>query len=90
MALHCQEANVENSTYKGSKIEWDDDECAAPLVKPQQIRQENNAPKKKNNAPLMNRFHLLNMDGTEDSSLEDEDHDASGITFQSAVSPLAS
>jgi hypothetical protein len=34
----------------------------------------------------MNRFQLLNMDGPEDSSLEDDDHDTSGITFATAIS----
>lgn len=68
-------------TYKGSKIDWDDDECAAPLEKPQVSRRENAQPKKKD-APLINRFQLLNIDGTEDGS-EDED---GGITFQTALS----
>lgn len=62
------------------KIDWDDDECAAPLVRPQQPRRED-GPKKKNDAPLMNRFHLLNMDGSE----EEEDHDHSGLTFPSTT-----
>ena len=73
------------STYKGSKIDWDNDECAAPIDKPQQCRKENLAPKKKD-APIMNRFQLLNMDGTEDGS-EDDDLDTSGITFQTAITP---
>jgi hypothetical protein len=73
------------STYKGSKIEWDDDECAGPLIKPQQFRQENIVPKKKNDAPMLNRFHLLNMDGTEDDS-EEEGHNTSGLTFQNTIS----
>jgi len=63
------------------KIDWDDDECAAPLVKPQQYRKED-GPKKKDDSPLMNRFHLLNMDES-----EEEDHDTSGITFPSTAFP---
>lgn len=71
------------STYKGSKIEWDNDECAAALDKPIPARKEN-LPTKKKDAPLMNRFQLLNMDGTEDGS-EDDDHDTSGITLPTAM-----
>ena len=71
------------STYKGSKIEWDTDECAAPLERPLQTRKENIPPKKKD-PPLMNRFQLLNLDGTDDDS-EVDDHDASGITLPTAM-----
>jgi hypothetical protein len=56
------------------------------LEKPQVSRRENVALKKKD-APLMNRFQLLNMDGTEDGSVEDEDQDNSGLTFQTTLSP---
>ncbi len=71
------------STYKGSKIEWDNDECVAPLEKPLQTRKENVPPKKKD-APLMNRFQLLNLDGPDDDS-EADDHDVSGITLPTAM-----
>lgn len=70
------------STYKGSKIEWNNDECAAPLERPVLARKEN-PPSKKRDAPLMNRFQLLNMDGTDDDS-EDE-HDTSGITLPTVM-----
>lgn len=72
-----------SSTYKGSKIEWDLDECAAPLDKPMPARREN-VPSKKKDAPLMNRFQLLNMDGGEDDS-EDDEHDTSGITLPTVM-----
>ena len=71
------------STYKGSKIEWDNDDCAAALEKPIPARKEN-LPTKKKDPPLMNRFQLLNMDGTEDGS-EDDEHDPSGITLATAM-----
>jgi hypothetical protein len=61
------------------------DECAAPLEKPQAYRSESTAPKKKD-APLKNRFQLLNVDG-DDGSVESDDHDHSGLTFQTALSP---
>lgn len=71
------------STYKGSKIEWDNDECAAPLEKPK-YQQENVAPKKKKDAPVMNRFQLLNMED-EDGSIEDDEHDTSGLSFPTVM-----
>lgn len=69
-----------NSTYKGSKIEWDSDECAAPLERPQQYRQETAAPRKKD-APVMNRFQLLNMD----DDGEDGEHDTSVLSFPTTI-----
>jgi hypothetical protein len=57
------------------------------MARPQLLRQETVAPKRKKDAPLMNRFHLLNMDGAEDGSLEDDDHDTSELTLSSAVPP---
>jgi hypothetical protein len=53
------------------------------------MRQENNAPKKSKNTPLLNRFQLLNMDGTENGSEEEDDHDTSGLSLPTAISPLA-
>lgn len=70
--------------YKGSKIDWGEDECAGPLEKPQRSRKET-LPTKKKDVPPVNRFQLLNMDGSEDGSL-DENHDTNGITFQSSMS----
>jgi hypothetical protein len=52
------------------------------LEKQKVPRRENVQPKMKV-APLMNRFQLLNIDATDDS----EDEEASGITFQSTMSP---
>lgn len=65
---------MSRATYKGMKIEWYPDECAQPLPK------MSIAPKKesvqqlpKKAQPMVNRFQMLNMDGTEDSSNEDEE-----------------
>ncbi len=72
---------IETRTYKGTKIEWDNDECAAALDTPLQTRSVNVPPKKKQNAPLMNRFQLLDMDRTEDGSEGvDEDNDTSRLS----------
>lgn len=54
-----------DSKYKGTKIEYDVDECAQPfVVPPPKARREAPQPKK---APITNRFQLLNIDD------EDED-----------------
>ena len=67
MILTC---NRSRSKYKGCKIEWDIDECAAPIPvpKPRPVQKENNPPKAK--API-NRFALLNMDGATDNSTDE-------------------
>ncbi|KAE9374740.1 hypothetical protein N431DRAFT_543975 [Stipitochalara longipes BDJ] len=82
-AMFARTCMMSRATYKGAKIEWDNDECAAPLEKPTLARKENLAAKKKD-APLMNRFQLLNMDGTEDDS-DDDEHDTSGISLPTAM-----
>lgn len=48
------------------------DECSSPLERPSHYRKENIPPKKKDAAP-MNRFHLLNLDGTDDDSQDEVD-----------------
>lgn len=78
MILTC---NRSRSKYKGCKIEWDIDECVAPIpvLKPRTVQKENSTPKPK--API-NRFALLNMDGATDSST-DEDSMLGMDSFQS-------
>ncbi|KAH6684129.1 hypothetical protein B0J14DRAFT_526584 [Halenospora varia] len=82
-AMFARTCMMSRATYKGSKIEWDNDECAAPLEKPK-YQQENVAPKKKKDAPVMNRFQLLNMED-EDGSIEDDEHDTSGLSFPTVM-----
>ncbi|KAK3357209.1 hypothetical protein B0T25DRAFT_566516 [Lasiosphaeria hispida] len=60
-AIYARMCMMSRAKYKGTKIEWDVDECAQPYapalaVKP---RKEAPAPKK---APITNRFQLLNLD----------------------------
>jgi len=70
-----------NSTYKGTKIEWDVDECAQPYeVRPTpqaKLRKEKNPPKGKGTT-VTNRFDLLNIDGDEEDDI--------ATTFQSKKS----
>lgn len=70
--LICVLAKCLYRKYKGSKIDWDVDECAQPFdpVPIQQPRKENPT-QKKNGKSMANRFHLLNLDG------EDDDDDIS-------------
>ncbi|KAF8865820.1 hypothetical protein BDZ45DRAFT_796076 [Acephala macrosclerotiorum] len=86
-AMFARTCMMSRSIYKGSKIEWDNDECAAPLERPLQTRRENlPAKKKKKDTAPVNRFQLLNMDDDENESLEDEDEiDTSGITLSSVL-----
>jgi hypothetical protein len=57
------------AVYKGSKIDWDIDECSDSLPKPKKIRKELTTSKKP--SPIVNRFELLDMEGSGDGSLED-------------------
>lgn len=65
---------MSRAVYKGMKIEWYPDECAQPLPKVQHVPKKESVPvtSKKLN-PMVNRFQMLNMDGTEDGSEDDED-----------------
>ena len=47
------------------------------------LARKENLPAKKKDAPLMNRFQLLKMDGEDDS--EDDEHDTSGISLPTAM-----
>ncbi|KFY82207.1 hypothetical protein V500_10727 [Pseudogymnoascus sp. VKM F-4518 (FW-2643)] len=70
-AMFARTCMMSRSKYKGCKIEWDIDECAAPIPvpKPRPVQKENNPPKAK--API-NRFALLNMDGATDNSTDED------------------
>jgi hypothetical protein len=51
--------------YKGSKIEWDLDECNVPLVKPPQSYQENTIDERRD-PPNPNRYHALEVEHIDD------------------------
>lgn len=60
--------------YKGMRIEWYPDECAAPLPKPHYVPKKVSGPLPSDSNKLMaNRFNLLDMEGTENGSETDED-----------------
>lgn len=78
-AMFARTCMMSRLKYKGSKIDWDVDECAQPLamVAPARTLLDTQPVKKPTKATnnMVNRFHLLNMDD------EDEDEDISP-TFQ--------
>ncbi|KAF2097624.1 hypothetical protein NA57DRAFT_77877 [Rhizodiscina lignyota] len=77
-ALFARTCMMSRAKYKGNKIEWYPDECAGPLPQP---RQKSSPPWKtaqvaqtKKPAPsLANRFDVLDIDGTDDTSSGAED-----------------
>ena len=63
------------------RIEWYPDECAQMLPKVQYLpRKENAAVSAKKLNPMVNRFQMLNIDGTEDGSEDEADEDLTGFT----------
>jgi hypothetical protein len=80
-ALFARTCMMSRGAYKGLKIEWFTDECAAPLPKQQgsswktqaSINQPRRVP-----TPLANRFGLLNLDAPDESE-EDSEQSTSGV-----------
>jgi len=66
-ALYARTCMMSRSAYRGCKIEFVRDECDVPLpqrkITPVAITASARKP-----APMKNRFDLLNIDGTEDGS----------------------
>ncbi len=68
------------------RIEWYPDECAQPLSKmPFAPKKENVQQPPKKPQLMVNRFQMLNMDGTEDGSEEDERDDPTALEGFSAL-----
>ncbi|KAF2191119.1 hypothetical protein K469DRAFT_696858 [Zopfia rhizophila CBS 207.26] len=82
-ALFARTCMMSRTTYKGLRIDWYPDECAAPLPKPTNSRTHTPAqsvPIKP--APVANPYALLD-DGTDaDSSDEEESYLTSGISVR--------
>ncbi|KAK5154033.1 hypothetical protein LTR04_006123 [Oleoguttula sp. CCFEE 6159] len=79
-ALFARTCMMSRSTYKGCKIEWYPDECATPLPAIHQARKDKVSLPSKNNVSLTNRFELLNTDGTEANSDEDDVQTTTGLS----------
>ena len=93
-ALFARTCMMSRATYKGMKIEWYPDECSKPLPKmeyaPKKAKQA--APQPKKFASAMNRFQMLNMDGTENEAEETDEEptvlsDFSSMNLSSQKSP---
>lgn len=74
-ALFARTCMMSRLPYKGMKIEYYPDECAEPLPKIRHAPRERQPPPAKKSNPATNRFQMLNLDGAEDDS-GDEDDDA--------------
>ncbi|KAK7737014.1 hypothetical protein SLS53_006770 [Cytospora paraplurivora] len=74
-AMYARTCMMSRAKYKGSRIDWDVDECAQPYEQPAQARprKDNLAAKKADAMTMANRFHLLNLedDGDEDEMSPD-------------------
>ncbi|KAK3692457.1 hypothetical protein B0T22DRAFT_495628 [Podospora appendiculata] len=77
-AIYAKQCMMSRFKYKGTKIEWDVDECAQPYVLPPPRARRDLAPQPKGPSVVRNRFHLLNMDGDEEDEI--------AATFQSKKS----
>lgn len=77
-ALFARTCMMSRSLYKGLKIEWFPDECASPLPRTPasslRVPRAVSKPQKKPSLQtLANRFALLNTDGTEDGSGDEQE-----------------
>ncbi|KAI9738118.1 MAG: hypothetical protein M1818_005546 [Claussenomyces sp. TS43310] len=83
-AVTARACMLSRAGYKGLKIEWDEDECAAPIKTPSpKISHERDVPTKKQNSSLKNRFALLSVDGADPQSQSEEN---SGIFSETSFS----
>lgn len=72
-ALFARTCMMSRTTYKGLRIDWYPDECALPLPKPSVRAQTASyiAPTKA--VPIANRYMLLDADGLDTESDEDDE-----------------
>ncbi|RAL11626.1 RNA-binding protein [Aspergillus homomorphus CBS 101889] len=78
-ALFARSCMMSRLTYKGTKIGFSLDECAEPQGKVSAgPRQELRDASAKKSGSVLNRFHLLSLDGTDDDESEDHNGDFSG------------
>ncbi|RDW89639.1 hypothetical protein BP6252_01671 [Coleophoma cylindrospora] len=67
-AMFARTCMMSRAVYKGLRIEWDNDDCAAPLARPEHASRKPSPPARKKATPPNNRFELLELDGSEDGS----------------------
>lgn len=85
-SLFARTCMMSRGAYKSARIEWYPDECAQPLPRSQYLPKKDTVvqPAKSLN-PMANRFQMLNMDGTEDGSNEDETIEQSAFRLHPGV-----
>ena len=72
-AMFARTCMMSRFTYKGMRIEWFPDDCSSPLPKPPVTPKRENVPTPaKKPSTGTNRFQMLNIDGTEDGSSDDD------------------
>lgn len=82
-ALFARTCMMSRTVYKGLRIDWYPDECAAPLPRPN-LRVRASAqivPMKP--VPIVNRYTLLNTGSDIDSESDEESYMSSGIRVES-------
>ena len=84
-ALFARTCMMSRAPYKGLKIEWYPDECAAALPQVSTNRQTVPTPKPAKAITPTNRFSLLNLDEGSEDGHEDADLDAETMSSFSAV-----
>ncbi|KAF2473498.1 uncharacterized protein BDR25DRAFT_283070 [Lindgomyces ingoldianus] len=78
-ALFARTCMMSRTIYKGLRIDWYPDECAAPLPKPS-LRVHTPAQAPSRPAPVTNRYTLLDFEGNDlDSDEEDESYLSNGV-----------
>ena len=60
--IHIPETDTASRKFKRSRIEWDYDECDAPLPQPPIVTYQPEPLIKKPLNPMANRFELLSFD----------------------------
>ncbi|KAF2268030.1 hypothetical protein CC78DRAFT_34174 [Lojkania enalia] len=78
-ALFARTCMMSRTAYKGLRIEWYPDECATPLPRPPSKVQSSMQPVLMKPMPIMNRYALLDMDGSDVDSDSEDSFVTSGI-----------
>lgn len=78
-ALFARTCMMSRTAYKGLRIDWCPDECAAPLPRPS-LKVQTPAPAvPMKPMPITNRYHLLDTGSDLDSDSEESSYITSGI-----------
>ena len=80
-ALFARTCMMSRTAYKGLRIDWYPDECAGPLPQPQKSRNFASPVRPGASKPVatINPYNLLNADGSDTSSDDDEASSNDGV-----------